>query len=117
MGVVDGMMISMQRPNNDIVAEAGIDSQKTYCTRKKRFGLNLQATCDHKRRFTNISIKYPASVSDFVAFDSSKFRINISKNGFLAPGLCLFGDNAYVNEKFMATNFPNVPVDDPKRSL
>ncbi len=29
-------------------------------------------------------------------------------SGLLAPGLVLFGDNAYINSSFMATPFPNV---------
>ena len=35
----------------------------------------------------------------------------MATEGFLAPDLCLFGDNAYVNDTFMATPFPNVSVD------
>ena len=30
------------------------------------------------------------------------------QQGFLAPGLCLFGDNAYINSFFMATPFAGV---------
>ena len=74
----------------------------------EKFGINLQATCDHRRRFLNISMKYPGATSDFVAFDTSMFHGEICTPGFLAPGLCLFGDNAYVNQTYMATPYPNI---------
>jgi hypothetical protein len=44
-----------------------------------------------------------------MAFEVSSFRQDkLSKPGFLADGLCIFGDNAYVNTKHMATPYPNV---------
>jgi len=58
-----------------------------------------------------IIIKHPAATSDFLAFETSSFHSQISQDGFLAPGLCLFGDNAYVNDFYMATPFPAVKVD------
>ena len=76
--------------------------------KKKKYGLNLQACCDHQKRFTNVSIIYPGSTSDFLAFETSSFRQQLETNGFLANGLCLFGDNAYVNTSYMATPYPNV---------
>lgn len=39
----------------------------------------------------------------------------LEKNGFLYPGICLFGDNAYVNSSYMATPYRNIslgPEDD-----
>jgi hypothetical protein len=31
----------------------------------------------------------------------------IEKPGFLATGLCIFGDNAYVNNSYLVTPFKN----------
>mmetsp|Transcript_13665 Transcript_13665/g.16605 ORF Transcript_13665/g.16605 Transcript_13665/m.16605 type:complete len:247 (-) Transcript_13665:132-872(-) len=67
-----------------------------------------QAICDHKRRFLAISILYGAASSDLLAFEGSPLRVMLEKEGFLAPGLCIFGDNAYVNREFLATPYPNV---------
>ena len=75
---------------------------------RKKFGLNLQATCDSKNKFLNISIKYSGSCSDFVAFDTSDFRRRLDGDGFLHNSLYLFGDNAYVNSRYMATPYANV---------
>ena len=56
----------------------------------------------------HISINYPGSTSDFLAFESSSIRPLLEQSDFLAPSLCIFGDNAYVNRSYMATPYPNV---------
>ena len=53
-------------------------------------------------------MKFPRSCSDFLAFERSDLKRRLYSDSFLHPGLCLFGDNAYVNTKFMATPHPNV---------
>ena len=55
----------------------------------------------------DISIRYPASTSDCLAFESSELYGKLT-NGILAEGLCIFGDNAYLNSPFLATPYPNV---------
>jgi hypothetical protein len=47
---------------------------------------------------------YPASTSDTLAFEDSDIYKRL-ETGVLAPGLFLFGDNAYMNTSFMATPF------------
>jgi hypothetical protein len=54
-----------------------------------------------------MSIKYPASTSDCLAFESSKLYEDLEK-GLLAEGLCIFGENACINSPFVATPYPNV---------
>jgi hypothetical protein len=49
----------------------------------------------------------PGSTSDILSFESSTIYHEL-EGGLLAPGLCLFGDNAYINSPFMATPFSNV---------
>lgn len=53
----------------------------------------------------DISIRYPGSGSDILAFEGSQLFQNLETEGFLADGLCLFGDNAYVNTPYMATPY------------
>ena len=73
---------------------------------KSKFGLNLQAICDTKRRFQDLSIILGVSNLDMFAFEASPIRIMMDRPGFLAEGLCLFGDNAYVNRTSMASPVP-----------
>lgn len=50
---------------------------------------------------------YGGAASDTLAFEASSLSDRLEKD-LLAPGLTLFGDNAYLNTKYMATPFPNV---------
>ena len=77
------------------------------CGRKKKFGLNCQAVCDVRGRILDISIIYPGSTSDCLAFEGMSLFRDL-EGGLLAPGLCLFGDNAYLNSSYMATPYSGV---------
>lgn len=87
---------------------------KYLCGRKGKYGLNFQAICDADRRFLDISLIFGAAASDLLSFEASPLRLKLEKEGFLTPGLCIFGDNAYVNRFFMATPYPNVAGDTEK---
>ena len=52
-------------------------------------------------------IGHPGATSDFLAFSTSDFHSRL-ENNLLAPGLCIFGDNAYVNRTYMATPYKAV---------
>ena len=54
------------------------------------------------RRFLDIEIKHPAATSDFLAFATSSICEKLQTPGFLAPGLCFYGDNAYSKTSFMS---------------
>ena len=105
-GAVDGLGIWTHKPKKEDCAAAGVDESKFYSGHKHKFGLNLQAICNHKKQFTYISIVYGLSSSDHMAFEVSELRHELERSGFLAPGLVIFGDNAYVNTHFMATPYP-----------
>jgi DDE superfamily endonuclease len=107
-GAIDGMLLWIERPSVADCAIAECGSKKFFCGRKHKFGLNMQATCDAEGRFLDVSIGHPASTSDFLAFSTSKFQKKIETPGFLAPGLCIFGDSAYVNNGYFMTPFKNV---------
>ena len=77
------------------------------CGRKKKFGLNMMATVDSTGRFLDVDIRHPASTSDFLVFETSDLKDKLEAHNFLAPGLVLFGDNAYPARKYMVTPFRN----------
>ena len=109
-GCIDGILIWTHKPSKEECDRVGVSESKFFCGRKHKFGLNLnmQAICNHKKQFTSISILYGAASSDLMAFEVSDIRQKLGQPGFLADGLCLFGDNAYINTKFMATPYPNI---------
>ena len=107
VGAVDGILIWILQPSPSCCKESKCDATKFFCGRKHKFGLNCQAVADCRGRFVDMSIRYPASTSDCLAFESSELYGQLEQ-GLLAEGLCLFGDNAYLNSPFLATPYPNV---------
>jgi hypothetical protein len=108
VGAIDGIMIWIEQPTKRDCVEAGCGPKKFFCGRKKKFGMNMQATCDSDGKFLDVSIMHPGATSDFLAFSTSPLKHQLEIPGFLATGLCLFGDNAYVNTLYMATPFKAV---------
>ena len=68
----------------------------------------MQATCDARGRFLDVEIAHPGATSDYLAFVTSELKSKVEKPGFLAKGLVLFGDNAYVSNDYMVTPSSNV---------
>jgi hypothetical protein len=108
VGATDGMLLWIERPGTSDCERAHCGAKKFFCGRKHKFGLNMQATCDAEGKFMDVSIAHPASTSDFLAFSTSPFQKKIERPGFLSPGLCIFGDAAYVNNGYFMTPFKNV---------
>ena len=103
-GAIDGILIWIHKPTRSECKEVKVDEGKFFCGREHKFGLNCQAVCDAERRFLDVSITLPASSADCLAFENSDLFTRLQE-GLLAPGLCLFGDNAYINTPYMATPY------------
>jgi len=56
-GCIDGMLVWMEKPTKSSCTEAGVDSAKFFCGQKHKYGLNMQAVCDARRRFIDVSIR------------------------------------------------------------
>lgn len=106
-GAIDGILIWTLKPTVVDAKALGIGQKKFLCSRKHKFGLNCQAVSDAHGRFLDISIIYGGSSSDCLAFEKSSLHSRL-QDGVLKEGLCLFGDNAYINSMFMATPYSNV---------
>jgi hypothetical protein len=107
-GAIDGILIWIQKPSEKEAVKCGLGRKKFFCGRKSKFGLNCQAVSDWRGRFLDISIIYGGSSSDCLAFEASTLYNRLENENILAPGLSLFGDNAYLNKPYMATPYTNV---------
>jgi DDE superfamily endonuclease len=103
VGCIGGMLVWIHKPNDKDCRHIG--ANKFYSDCKKKFGLHMQAVCDANKRFLDVEINSPGATSDYLAFVRSKLRSKLETDGFLSPGLALFGDNAYVNSWYMAVPF------------
>lgn len=108
VGAIDGMLVWLNKPNTNDQQVIGFGPTKFFCGRKMKYGLNMMGVCDSKRRFIWVEVNMPGAASDFYAFDESYLKTKLDAEGFLRPGLCLFGDNAYVNSSRMCTPWRNV---------
>jgi hypothetical protein len=115
-GAVDGLLVWTLKPSYLDCISLGFQEGKFFCGRKHKFGLNLMGVCDAECRFLDIDISHPASTSDHLVFSTSLLyhRLNepnpTTGYSFLAKGLCLFGDNAYVNTEYMATPYSHTDL-------
>jgi hypothetical protein len=112
IGAIDGILIWTVKPNKNECEKAECGSKSFFCSRKDKFGMNMQAICDHNLRFTWIDICWPGCTADYMAWVTSELYSKIqSKNSIIAKGLTLVGDNAYVKSLSMAVPFKgNVTV-------
>ena len=101
------MLLWMEKPNANECQKVGVDSRNFFCGRKGKFGLNLLDICDPMYQFPYVSIQHPASVSDYLAFVTSSLYGQFTEGEGLLKGFCLYGENAYVNDTYMAVPFPN----------
>jgi hypothetical protein len=106
-GAIDGILIWIIKPLEEDAINAGCGRRKFFCGRKGKFGLNCQAVSDVRGRILDLSIGLPGASSDCIAFEGSSLYERL-EGGLLKNGLILFGDNAYLNTRYMATPYPNV---------
>jgi DDE superfamily endonuclease len=88
MGAIDGILIWIHTPSKQDVRITKCGEAKFFCGQKKKFGLNMQAVCDAKRRFMDVYIGHPGSTSDFLSFMTSPIRYRLEDPNFLHPDLC-----------------------------
>jgi hypothetical protein len=106
-GCVDGVLIWTHKPSEKDASLAGVGQKKFLCGQKSKFGLNCQAISDVRGRILDILIVFGGASSDCLAFEGSDIFQQL-ESGLLHDDLVLFGDNAYLNSKFMVTPYPNV---------
>ena len=89
VGCLDGMLVWIHLPSKEECEKIGVGQAKFIYGRKSKCGLNLQAICDAKQQFLDISILFGDSVSDLLAFESSPIRVKMDSPNFFALG-CVY---------------------------
>ena len=104
IGSIDGMLVWVKKPSLETSDDIRCGQVNFYCSRKVKYGMNLQAICDHNLIFRWIDIRYPGSSSDYISWCTSKLCIDLEKkwSEMILPGCTLLGDSAYVKKPYMA---------------
>ena len=97
----------MEKPFDFDCRTANSGPKKIMYERKKKFGLNMMVTVDSVDRFLDVDIRHPVSTSDILVFETSNLKDKLESHILLAPGLVLFGDNAYSIRNYMLAPFRN----------
>jgi len=85
IGIVDGSLIQFSyTPKQDA---------RTWYTRKKFPGINIQATVDNNGAFTSYQIGHPGSVPDVTVFKTSHLWRH--RPGYFGPGEKILADKGY----------------------
>lgn len=98
VGCIDGSYISIRCPANKV--------RSTYVNRHNEISLTVQAVCDHRKVFLDVTTGNPSKVHDSRIFRKSRFARKI-------PLICaegrfhVLGDAAYPLREFLLTPFRN----------
>ena len=75
IGAIDGLLICIHKPAEYFCKMINCGAASFRCHRKDKFGLNMQAICDHKLRFRWIDVSWPGASSDYMAWATSTFCV------------------------------------------
>ena len=107
IGAIDGILIWILKPLLTECQLANCGEASFNCSRKDKYGLNMQAICDDELRFIYIDLSWPGATADYMAWVTSCMCQEIEHSlGSIMPkikkGFTLIGDNAYVKTEYMA---------------
>ena len=117
IGAIDGIPIWILKPFKQECLLANCGETSFHCSRKDKYGLNMQAICDDELRFLFINMCWPGATADYMAWVTSCLCLEIESSlGSTLPkikkGFTLVGDNAYVKTEYMS-----VPVKGNKTEI
>jgi hypothetical protein len=104
VGAIDGILIWIEKLKDSSVKDAESGQLAFFRGRKHKYGINMQAVCDAEGRCLYVDLGMPGRTSDYLAFAASNLHPML-EDDLLHPGFYIFGDNAYVNTRCMATPY------------
>ena len=109
IGAIDGILIWILKPSRKECDVAGCQEASFKCSRKDKFGINMQAICDYKFRIRWIDLSWPGNSSNYMAWTTSHLYQEVDNDPwqFIIPGMTLLGDSAYTRSSFMSVPFKN----------
>ena len=116
IGAIDGILIWILKPLFSECKLANCGEASFNCSRKDKYGLNMQAICDDELRFIFIDMCWPGSTADYMAWVTSCLCLDIELSltsvlPKIKKGLTLIGDNAYVKTEYMAVPIKGVKTE------
>ena len=106
VGAIDGYLLHTEQPRKKLVG----NQRQYYSGHYKKFGINIQAACDHECKFTYFALAGPGSMNDKVAVNECSLGTLISR---LPQCFCVIGDAAYEPTERLTPIFYGVTKEEP----
>ncbi|OWY93938.1 hypothetical protein PHMEG_00036480 [Phytophthora megakarya] len=103
VGCIDGWLCEIRAPISTEVPEV----TAFYSGHYQKYGLNVQAICDSRSRFTGYCFDSPGKVGDSIAFKKWKLRGVIMQ---LPAGFYIIGGNAYPLSNCLLVPFTKLEI-------
>ncbi len=97
LGAIDAIVIWSEKFTCQDCTQSNCGEIKFYCGQIKKFGLNTMGSVNYAGQLMDVEIRHPGATSDYLCFEISTLKAKLDAPNFLAPGLVLFGNNAYVD--------------------
>jgi hypothetical protein len=116
IGAIDGILIWILKPLLQECYFANCGETSFNCSRKDKYGLNMQAICDDELRFIFIDLSWPGATADYMAWVTSWLCLDIelcqdTELPRIKKGFTLVGDNAYVKTQYMSVPIKGTKTD------
>jgi DDE superfamily endonuclease len=108
VGVMDGLLLRIRIPPNTEVGNV----KSFFSGHYHAYGINIQAACDHRCRFTEVCVSSPGGHNDIIAYRKSSLPKLIER---LPIGKYMIGDIAYVCSEHLLTPFSGESRKDPNK--
>jgi hypothetical protein len=108
IGTIDGILIWILKPFKQECFFATCGEKSFHCSRKDKYGINMQAICDDELRFLFINLSWPGATADYMAWVTSNLCFDLEESlragrvPKIKKGYTLVGDNAYVKTEYMS---------------
>ena len=106
VAAIDGYLLHTEQPAKRIVG----NQRQYYSGHYKKFGINIQAACDHQSVFTYFALAGPGASNDKVAIEQCSLGKLIDN---LPEGFCAIGDAAYDPTERLTPIFYGVSQETP----
>ncbi len=80
VGAINCLMVCTFMPSLSKCLFMNCVQANFQCHQKDKYGLNLQAICDHNLKFTWIEMKWHVATSDYMAWVTSSLAIELDND-------------------------------------
>ena len=109
IGAIDGYLVAIDTPSQSDVGNV----RSYFSGQYQKYGINIQAVCDHLCRFIFVAVAAPGSINDRDAIKETPLPYLLRN---LPQGFVVIADAAYEATEYLVSLFYGVHVLDPENN-